>query len=497
MARKKSSKKAGLKSKERKKILELIDREEDRLSAEDLSNTVKELKSNPGSIQFLKGIAQAQEYSIGRRIEALRILQDLGKPVDEEFYSSLKAVGLLIEETRRFLKDSDNELPVGISTQVFELSDNLQTAFLYQIIREEGEQSLPLFTRLTGKSIGVDLIIAESLAYLPVSGSAELLNKMASGAQDKSLKKTIRRSLYRLKEKGVTVQDEGSKDSRIVAFQPPARVSEGYLSSIDHSGDRLVWLTRPKIPRGLYLFQVLISDTKGIHDFQGLEITKKMSREYLAMFKEGSPMPVVEADPSYCRFLIEEGHAKTTDNKRPLPKEYLEWSDKIGKPENEDQRPLIYSCYDEEAIKTYDYFLSRSESLFELPEFDNWVIPSDEIEKYIKLAQESNESKLVLTSFQKEERILKIYNDAVEEFFDEEIRLIYKRRLEEMAYVIYKLGKEEEAKICFVAALALKVKGVSSSPHPFLLGLIQRSISNALREEEEKEREDTSFIIKP
>lgn len=404
---------------------------------------------------------------------------------------------VLIQETHGFLENPGEGLPAAISARIFDLDDDLQGAFFRQLIEEAGENSIPLMTQLVGKSESMDLMLAESLAGLPVAESVDLLYKIAAGTGNKIVKKAAKRSLYRLREKGVVGKDRRSEDSQASILRIPAGVSEGYLSSIDYLGDRLVWLARPRAIKGLYFFQALINDMEGIEDLQGMEIPQKMYREYLARFKEESPMPIVEAEPSYCQFLIEEGYATANRRGHALPGEYLEWKGRIGRPRDEAQRPLIYSCYDEETIRSNEHLVMRSRTLFELPEFGNWVIPPDEIRKYTEMIEESNESKLILTPIQKQERISRIYNDAVEELFKGERRLLYKRRLEEMAYVLYKLGKEEGAKISLAASLALKDSDVPASHHPFLLGLMERSLSSALWEEEQREKENPPFIIKP
>ena len=456
----------------------------------------QESRDRTGTLE-LKRVASGKEQGLASRIKALETLKDMGVSIDEEFYSSLKAVYGLMQESLDSLKDSDKEFPSAISDRILELSDDAKAVFIHRLIKDAGEKSLFLLSKLVGKNEELDLIIAESLAYLPASGSADMLFQMVKEAQSKPLKKAIKRSLYRLKERGIIAEDRGTEDSRASVLHPLTRISEGYLSSIDYLGDRLVWLTQPRVTKGLYFFQVLINDTEGIKDFQGTEITKKMYRDYLTRFKEESPMPIVEAEPSYCQFLIEEGYATAIQRGHPVPTGYLEWKDMVGKPSVKPQRPLIYSCYEEETIKADESLLARSETLFELPEFSNWVIKPDEIEQYAEKINEASKSKLILTPIQKQERISQIYNDAAEELFDEERRLLYKKRLEEAAYIIYKLGREEEAKICLAVALALRSEGMPSSRHPFLLALVKRSLSSAIWEEEQKARENLSFIVKP
>ncbi|MEW6614375.1 MAG: hypothetical protein AB1401_02740 [Thermodesulfobacteriota bacterium] len=448
----------------------------------------------------LRRIALGKEHGLAARIKALEALKDIGVSIDESAsggLSSLKAVYGLMQESLDSLTNSDKEFPSAISNRILELSNDSKAVFVHRLIKDAGEKSLSLLTKLLGKNEELDLIIAESLAYLATQGSANLLLQMATEAQSKPLKKAIKRSLYRLKEKGIITEDRGTEESRLSVLRPPARVFEGYLSYIDYLGYRLVWLTQPRLTKGLYFFQVIINDTEGIKDFHGTEITKKMYREYLTGFKEKSPMPIVEAEPSYCQFLIQEGYTMATKRGHPVPTGYLKWKDIVGKPSGEVQRPLIYSCYEEDTIKADEALLTSSGTLFELPEFGNWVIRPDEIEQYAEKINEASKSKLVLTPIQKQERISQIYNDAADELFNEERRLLYKRRLEESAYIIYKLGKEKDARICLAAALALMSEGIPSSHHPFLLELVKRSLSSAIWEEEQKARENPSFIIKP
>jgi hypothetical protein len=460
----------------------------------------QESRDRTGTLE-LKRVAFGKEQGLDARIKALETLKDIGVSIDEEFHSSLKAVYGLMQESLDSLRDSDKsdkEFPSAISDRIMELSDDAKAVFVHGLIKDAGEKSPSLLSKLVGKNEELDLIIAESLVYLITPGSADMLSQMVvAETQNKPLKKTIKRSLYRLRERGIIAEDRGTEDSRAFIFRSPTRISEGYLSSIDYLGDRLVWLTQPRVTKGLYFFQALINDTEGIKDFQGTEITKKMYREYLTRFKEENPIPIVEAEPSYCQFIIEESYTMATQRGHSVPTGYLEWKNIVGKPSVKPQRPLIYSCYEEETIKADESLLTRSETLFELPEFSNWVIKPDEMEKYAEKIQEANESKLVLTPIQKQERIYQIYNDAAEELFNEERRLLYKRRLEEIAYIIYKLGKEEDARICLAAALALKDESITFSHHPFLLELVKRSLSSALWKDEQKAKENLSFIVKP
>jgi len=158
------------------------------------------------------------------------------------------------QESLDSLRDSDKEFSSAIRDRILELSDDAKAVFIHRLIKDAGGKSLSLLTKLIGKNEELDLIIAESLVYLTKQGSADMLFQMVTEAQSKPLKKAIKRSLYRLKERGIIAEDRGTEVSPASILRPPTRIFEGYLSSIDYFGDRLVWLTQPIVTKGIYLF---------------------------------------------------------------------------------------------------------------------------------------------------------------------------------------------------------------------------------------------------
>jgi hypothetical protein len=83
------------------------------------------------------------------------------------------------------------------------------------------------------------------------------------------------------------------------------------------------------------------------------------------------------------------------------------------------------------------------------------------------------------------------------ELFSGERKFLYQRRLEEMAYVLFKLGREEEAKISLSVAMDLEKPLHPIQPNPFLFQLVIKSIFSLLKEVYEKKSKDVSLIVKP
>jgi hypothetical protein len=151
----------------------------------------------------------------------------------------------------------------------------------------------------------------------------------------------------------------------------------------------------------------------------------------------------------------------------------------------------------EEDWKGRSDLLDRSPFLFQLPHFQDWLLEEEEGKKYMGLLKEASESPLVLSPFQKEARFIDIYRQAVSELFDPGRKSLYRRRLEEMAYFLWKTGKESDAQMTLTAALAMESEGGVFSTHPFLLELVKRSLTAALEEEARKAKKEDDLLIKP
>jgi len=125
-------------------------------------------------------------------------------------------------------------------------------------------------------------------------------------------------------------------------------------------------------------------------------------------------------------------------------------------------------------------------------------LEKEEAQKYMDLLEGASQSRLILAPHQQESRLFEIYQHAVHELFDEKRRLLFRRRLEEMAFMLWKKGLQAEARIALSAAAGLSEESKILYPHPFLLELVKRSLMY-LREEQkqEKEREKGSGLIIP
>jgi hypothetical protein len=339
--------------------------------------------------------------------------------------------------------------------------------------------------------------VAESLATIPHERIAKALQRMLKVSQDKKVRKIIKRSLYRLRSKGISLEEVFPDRGESILQPLKTEPKRGFGSAIDFLGQRLLLLVIPHAGRGWVVMQGVVSDTQGLVDFSGEEMNRKGFRRFFEEIEGKSPFPLVEMEPSYVGSLFDQAYRSTLEKRGTPSQDYLHLKSEIEAVRKEYEKPLIYSYLQTDEMAGDDRFLRRAADLLKSDLFSGWRIEEDEIRPYADAVWEAEESKIVLNQNQKEARFQEIYVKALFELFAGEKRSLYKRRLEEMAYVLFKLGREEEARISLSCAIDLEKPVNPIQPTPFLFQLVIKSIFTLLAEAYEKKVKEPSLIVKP
>ena len=339
--------------------------------------------------------------------------------------------------------------------------------------------------------------LAEHLANLPYEVTFSILQRMLEGAEEKRVRKAIKRSLYRLRSKGIPVgqisQEKGRSILRPLQVEPP----EGYGTSIDPLGHRLLILVIPHAGRGVSVMHGMTSDIQGLINFMGAEMTRKEFKGFFENLHRDVSMPLLEMEAPYVGFLFVQAYRLTLEKKGTPPQDYLHLKHEIEKVKKEYEEALIYRYLSKEEMEGSERWLRRGGDLLKDGLIASWIIEEDKIRPYAKLLSEAQESKLFLNQAQKEIRGQEIYLQAVTEIFSEGNRRLYQHRLEETAYIFHQMGKEEEAKISLSVAVDLEKPLNPIQPNPFLVQLVVQSISLLLEQAREKKEKGDSLIIQP
>lgn len=372
-----------------------------------------------------------------------------------------------------------------------------QKEFFDLLTKKEFAEKSRFFTDLWGRDEEVDLNLVKSLGAWPSAQAVEILQNLATRTGNKQLAKAIRRALFRLQSKGLKIPEPVNPEPPI--FSPPKLApAQGYLSACDAEGNRLILISRPQIPKGVIILETFINDEEGIIDFAAKEFTKKESNEYIAELRDKIDLPLIASDPTYCLGIISEAIEAGRQKGKNPPSEFIQLLPYLGSPPPLPLEPIIYKYLSEEEINTRPDLLDRAPTLFEIFPFNTWFLEEEKVQKFYELYKQALDSSLVLTPQQKEGRLEDIFRLAAQEIFHQQQRKIYRRRLEEMAYILWKEEKDYEARICLSAALALEKESGLLTPHPFLRELVKRSLERlAFLEKEREEEGKQSLIIKP
>ncbi|MBP1695685.1 MAG: hypothetical protein H6Q41_873 [Deltaproteobacteria bacterium] len=339
--------------------------------------------------------------------------------------------------------------------------------------------------------------LAERLVTIPDRLSGRLLHRMFEATQDKKVRKIIKRSLYRLRSKGIVVEEVLSDKERSILHPMPEEAKEGFASGIDFLGHRVLWLIVPHPGRGVGVMHGVISDREGIVDFSQEEMTRKGFRAFLKEVKEKNPFPIVDIEPSYVACLFGQAYQLNLEKKEASPQGYLQAKSEIERIMKDYAKPLVYSYLQARDIAGDDRLLRKGTDLLKADVFSSWRIEEEQMGPYADEVREAEESKIVLNPGQKEVRFQAIFEKALTDLFSGERRLLYQRRLEEMSYVLFRLGREEEAKISLAVAMDLEKPLHPIQPSPFLFQLVTKSIFSLLAEAKEKKSKEVSLIVKP
>ena len=139
---------------------------------------------------------------------------------------------------------------------------------------------------------------------------------------------------------------------------------------------------------------------------------------------------------------------------RRSPDELLSWMSKIGEPVSE-YAPPIYTRVTEEEIMADSSVVSDPAELFKLIWFDPWFFAAEDAVPWLPQWEQAITEAGDQPDMSPGTAIDKIVTDAANGLMTDSMRRLYIRRLEETADVLWRCGKECEAKQALYHAVTL------------------------------------------
>ena len=360
---------------------------------------------------------------------------------------------------------------------------------------------IPQLREFWRKSPETDLAVAFLLGKVASAEAAQLLCEFEPSSADKDLKKEIKRSLFKLSQKGVAVpQEPGAENKPALLFERENQI-EAYMSAVDGGGGRLIWIAKPQLNRGLQVIQAMIHDRDGLVRFGAVQMKRKELRAMADDIKRQHGVSMIAVPWEFADWMVYEGYEMAKSRGQSGLDDFHAIRSTIGtgKP-----KAMTHPVY--EKLGGGDFrdgpWREHSRRLLEEPELRYWVIIDDWVQDCLAALHEAQSSPLILNQVQKEERLASVVRDAVKTLCAGDHGQAFKRRMEDMALYFAETDRVEPAKL----ALAVAQQVAEGDPGPldvsFLTGLMQKSFvffmsqMKAQQEAQQKEQQ-SSLIIKP
>jgi hypothetical protein len=285
----------------------------------------------------------------------------------------------------------------------------------------------------------------------------EVLLQLALGV-NKALAKEAKRELQRLKQKGVRLPDFRMQGEAVLKPLPEAEAPSCYASSIDAYGERAVWWARAA-RQGVEVVQVVISDLKGILAADALALSRRSYREFVKRLPRTNVVTTAEISKDHARQLIADAESEGTRNGFAPPESYAGALRLLGQPPAEPPPPpgaALDLGADELAHQL------AGAALFEDPLFMSWIPEEDALRSFALKVDEIAVSQLYVDALQRQQAFDRAAETAALAYFTQPRRVLYSKRLLEMAHVLAQTGRIDAARTALAVSRALP--GDVSSP---------------------------------
>ena len=348
-----------------------------------------------------------------------------------------------------------------------------------------------------GKGRETDLAAIFSLGKIFDPAAVEALGQIDRQTTDKDLKKEIKRSRFKLAQKGLVAPQEKAADTKPAAIFERVSDVEASMSAVDGGGGRLIWITKPQPNHGLQVIQAMLHDREGLLRFGGMHMRRKELRKMAEEIKQQHGISMISIPWEFADQIVYEGYERAKARGQSGLENFHEVRSIIATGKPKEQTHPIYRRLDVDQARE-GAWRELSRRLLDEPELRYWILTDDWLQAILPQLEEAQTSRLVLNPLQKEERFNAIVREAVKTLCSGENGQAFKRRMEDMALYFLETNRADAAKLALAVALQVGEADPGLLDISFLTGLVQKSFAFFMSQEKAKrEEEQSSLIIKP
>jgi hypothetical protein len=355
---------------------------------------------------------------------------------------------------------------------------------------------IPRLREQMDKGKDTALAVVFVLGRISDTATIETLKAIERETTDKEVKREVKRSFFKLAQRGLALPKEEPSESTAKAVFTRAAEIEAYMSSVDGGGGRLVWIAKVQPNHGLLLIQAMLHDREGLLRIGSAQVRRKELRKMADDIKQQHEVTMIPVPWDYADRILYDGYERAKARGQNGLEDFREIRSIINTAKPKEQPHPIYRRLNPDEARD-GAWREQSRRLLDEPELRYWILTDEWMQSFLPQIEEAQASRLVLNPVQKEERLAAIVRDAVKALCAGENARLFQRRMEDTALYFVETGRSEVAKL----ALAIALQAGEGDPGPldvsFLTGLVQKSFAYFLSEQKAKKEEETSLIVKP
>jgi hypothetical protein len=329
---------------------------------------------------------------------------------------------------------------------------------------------------------------AEALAELGNTHVASVLQALDAEMPERAHRKLLRRALHRLRERGISVAALAPLTPAPRARPEPER--EAWLSAVDGTGTRLVWVATAGPGGGWLLVAAELNEPAGLTDLRVSDVPRKQLRAARQHLRERG-IALVSVPFAVADALLVEGQERRGHVERPL--DYLRVRPRLTtaapSAPDEPRSPHVAAPEDDER----EAYVATSASLLAEPELALWWPHPSEAAPFLRELDALADSPIVLSPTQQEGRLAATLARAADAFYP---RPIVARRLRATAYVFAETARLAAARTALAVADALDRDATGRRDIPVLTALTHQGLGRlAAAHTAERQRERQGALV--
>jgi hypothetical protein len=342
-----------------------------------------------------------------------------------------------------------------------------------------------------------DANLMAALGALSHPAIPPLLAALFGEARDKVRRKALKKTLHRLKTRGVTFADDLLPREEASFGAPRPGAAKVFVSPIFGAGESYVILEGPPEIMGGNFLVARVSDQEGFRECVLLSLKPKQQAGLWDRFREQGLEYWFSPPPAYAVSMLEEAYTHkagagpgAAQYGALREKIFRHWGRASAVPDLDQELPAL-------SPGEMPRLLEPCRKLALDPLFHSWMPGPEEIAPWFTKLQEVQDSPLVLSDQQKQVRTDGVLDEATRALYPPETRPDWGRRLRTMAYYLRLTGREEDSRAAGAAAadLADPDRSALYGENAFLKGLVQYAVRLAWEMRQPRESAAESGLV--